>query len=204
MTLSGGAGLLWAEHSRSRGAVWVTKPTASSGFLLVALGAGAAASTYGRLVLLALALGWLGDVLLIPRTRRTFLAGLVAFLLGHLAFALAFVARGVAVPVLAFAMLALLSVAYPVWRWLAPHVDRPMRAAVLAYIVVITTMVAAAGATTIRDPAPAITVGAIGFYLSDLAVARDRFVAPGLANKLWGIPLYFGAQLLLAWSTAGA
>ena len=46
-------------------------------------------------------------------------------------------------------------------------------------------------------------VGALGFFLSDLAVARERFVAKGFTNKLWGLPLYYGAQLLLAW-TAGA
>jgi hypothetical protein len=43
-----------------------------------------------------------------------------------------------------------------------------------------------------------ITVGAVMFYLSDLAVARDRFVAPGFTNRVWGLPLYYGAQLILA------
>jgi hypothetical protein len=35
---------------------------------------------------------------------------------------------------------------------------------------------------------------------SDVAVARDRFVAPSVGNRLWGLPLYFVAQLLLAWT----
>jgi hypothetical protein len=30
-------------------------------------------------------------------------------------------------------------------------------------------------------------------------VARDRFVSAGWINKAWGWPLYFGAQLVLAW-----
>jgi hypothetical protein len=47
-----------------------------------------------------------------------------------------------------------------------------------------------------------IALGALAFYASDLAVARQRFVAESFANKLWGLPLYYGAQLLLA-STAG-
>ena len=29
-------------------------------------------------------------------------------------------------------------------------------------------------------------------------VARDRFIAPGFANAAWGLPLYYGAQLVLA------
>ena len=40
------------------------------------------------------------------------------------------------------------------------------------------------------------------FALSDLAVARNQFVAPGPANGLWGTPLYFVSQLLLAASIA--
>jgi hypothetical protein len=38
--------------------------------------------------------------------------------------------------------------------------------------------------------------------LSDLSVARDRFVAPGFVNRAWGLPTYFAAQLLLAASVA--
>jgi len=49
----------------------------------------------------------------------------------------------------------------------------------------------------------ALLAGALSFYVSDLAVARDRFVAPGFSNRLWGLPLYYGGTLLLA-TTAGA
>jgi uncharacterized membrane protein YhhN len=43
-----------------------------------------------------------------------------------------------------------------------------------------------------------VAAGALLFAASDLAVARDRFVRPALRNKLWGLPAYFAAQLLLA------
>jgi len=43
-----------------------------------------------------------------------------------------------------------------------------------------------------------VRVGAVLFFLSDLLVARDRFVAPGFGNRLLGLPLYYAAQLLLA------
>jgi hypothetical protein len=46
--------------------------------------------------------------------------------------------------------------------------------------------------------------GALGFMASDLSVAQARFVAPGFRHTAWGLPLYFGSQLLLAWSSAGA
>jgi len=46
----------------------------------------------------------------------------------------------------------------------------------------------------------ALLAGAALFFVSDLAVARDRFVAPGFANRLWGLPAYYAGQLLIAWS----
>ena len=42
----------------------------------------------------------------------------------------------------------------------------------------------------------------MAFALSDLSVARDRFVRPGFANAAWGLPLYFAAQLVIASSVA--
>jgi hypothetical protein len=41
--------------------------------------------------------------------------------------------------------------------------------------------------------------GAVLFFVSDLFVARNRFVAPGLANRLLGLPAYYGGQVLIAW-----
>jgi uncharacterized membrane protein YhhN len=77
-----------------------------------------------------------------------------------------------------------------------------LRVPVRAYVLVISAMVACAAGTFGAAPEPALLVGALAFFLSDLAVARERFVEKGLANKLWGLPLYYGAQLMLAW-TAG-
>jgi hypothetical protein len=47
-----------------------------------------------------------------------------------------------------------------------------------------------------------ILLGAVMFYFSDVSVARDRFVAPGFINGLWGLPLYYGGQLFLAYSVS--
>jgi hypothetical protein len=43
-----------------------------------------------------------------------------------------------------------------------------------------------------------VRLGALLFAASDLAVARDQFVRPGLANRMVGLPLYYAAQVLLA------
>lgn len=44
--------------------------------------------------------------------------------------------------------------------------------------------------------------GALCFCLSDVAVARDRLLGPSPADRRWGLPLYYVAQLLLAWAAA--
>jgi hypothetical protein len=65
----------------------------------------------------------------------------------------------------------------------------------------------AAAALTAGEPTAgwvwptAVMAAAVAFYLSDVSVARDRFVAPGFDNRIWGLPLYYGAQLLFALST---
>ena len=198
------AALLAAERAGSRPGVWIAKPLASTGFLALALARGATGSGYGRLVLLALAFGWLGDVLLVPKgARRAFAAGLASFLLGHLLFAAAFLTRGAQPLWLAAGGLAAAALSVPVWRWLGPHVPEALALPVRAYVAVISAMVAcAAGAFGATGDAP-LLAGALAFFASDLAVARQRFVAPGFSNKLWGLPLYYAGQLLLAW-TAGA
>ena len=49
-----------------------------------------------------------------------------------------------------------------------------------------------------------LAIGAVLFFISDLAVARGRFVADTFTNKAWGLPTYFGGQLLIAWSVLGS
>ena len=63
-------------------------------------------------------------------------------------------------------------------------------------------MVALAASASVAADAPAIGAGALLFAISDVSVARDRLVCPEFANSVWGLPLYFGAQLLLASTVA--
>ena len=178
---------------------WVFKPLASTAFVAAAIANGAHRTPYGAAVLAGLVFSWWGDVLLLSRAKRVFLAGLVAFLLGHVAYSVAFLRRGVSAGATAVSLLLMLVPLYFVGRWLVPSVERPMRVPVLAYMVVITNMVALAIGTVAARGEPLVLVGAVAFYLSDLSVARDRFIAPGWSNKLWGWPLYYGAQLVLGY-----
>lgn len=197
------AALLAAEHRGSRAGIWAAKPVASAAFIWAALDADAAGSTYGRLVLLALALCLLGDVLLIPRERKgVFRAGILAFLLGHVAFAAAFLTRPLAPAGLALGAVLLGVVVWVVLRWLGSRLPGDMVAPVRAYLAVIAFMsILACGVTAAGGPWT-IAAGALGFTASDVSVARDRFVAQEFANRAWGLPLYYAAQLLLAGTTA--
>ncbi len=208
LTVLAVAGLLVAEHRDSRAGIWLAKPLASTGFLAVAVAAGAldgsgSAARYGTWVLTALVLSWWGDVFLIPQNRPSvFRAGILSFLLGHVAFAVAFAGRGFDVLAAGAAVLLLIVPVYFVVRWLRPHVPRDMVVPVYAYVAVISAMLICAAASIASAGRPAILLGATMFYLSDLAVARDRFVAPGMTNRVWGLPLYYGAQLILASTVA--
>lgn len=192
-------GLLWAEWSDSL-ALRPIKALASTGFMAVALSSGALSHTYGRIVVLALALSWAGDLLLTYQSRRAFLSGLVAFLLGHVAYSVAFGFRGVDPLAAGIAAVAVGILAVVVWRWLAPHVD-DLAGPVVAYLAVISLMVVLAFGTNGEDPSWMITTGAVLFFASDVFIARHQFVARGIENRMIGLPLYYTAQILLALTT---
>jgi uncharacterized membrane protein YhhN len=196
-------GLLWATKTETRTWQWVFKPTASTLFLGVALASSALETTYGTLILLGLVFSWLGDVLLIPKDQpNAFKAGVLSFGFAHLAYAAAFVTLGqeptsLLAGVLCVAVAALL---------LAPRIRAGVPAAfkgvVLAYMVVISIMLAVASGASGAVPMPWIFIGALLFYLSDLAVARERFFESGFENRLFGLPAYYAAQVILAMTCA--
>lgn len=203
ITATATAALLACEYRGWRPGVWLAKPLAAAGFVAAALALGALDSGYGRWILAGLVLSWWGDVLLIPRdSPASFRAGLASFLLGHVAYAVAFAVRGFDAGAAAIAAAAVVVTGGLAHRYLRPHLPGGMRVPVLAYLLVISTMVVCAGGTFGRAGGAAILVGALAFYASDLAVARQRFVKQGFVNKAWGLPLYFTAQLLLASSVA--
>ncbi len=194
------AALLWAELKSSRLGVCLIKPVASTLFLVTALLAGALNSSYGQLILLGLLLSWLGDVILIPKRQLFFIAGLGSFLLAHVAFSGAFLLQPLEVLPLAIAATAMVVFAIIILRWLWPHLSHNFRPAVVSYLVAISLMVVLASGT-VAAAGPQLLIGAAMFAVSDIFVARDRFVSPSVANRLWGLPLYYAAQLIFALST---
>jgi len=76
---------------------------------------------------------------------------------------------------------------------------------VSAYIAVITVMLVGAW-TVLGDDGVKFSgrllvfIGAVSFYISDLFVARDRFLKTEFTNRFLGLPLYYFGQFLLAFS----
>ncbi|RLQ23758.1 lysoplasmalogenase [Seongchinamella sediminis] len=196
------SGLVASDWRRVLAGRFVFKPLAALSFIWLAVLLGATQTSYGQWLLAGLLLCALGDVLLMFEAERAFLAGLLAFLCGHLLYAAAFTRLPVNTGGLALSAAPALVLMVLTLRWLRPHLQWPMKAAVPLYILVIVAMLVFAGGTWGQPGALLILAGAWGFAFSDLAVARRQFVNASRRNGLWGTPLYFGAQLLLAASVA--
>jgi len=196
--------LLYLEKKGEGPLRLLTKTALSSLFLAAAIVEARGPDAYFMALSLGLLLCLAGDVFLALPGERPFKVGLVAFLLGHVAYVVAFVpiAEWRLFPVVALPLLILLSTS--VFLWLRPRLG-PMKAPVAVYIGVITAMVAASlflGANGRLSLVGRFMVagGALLFYFSDIFVARDRFVRPGFLNRLLGLPIYYSAQFLLAFS----
>ena len=142
--LSSVAVLLAAEYAEQRMLKWIAKTLASAAFIAFAVSEGALqGGPFGLAILAGLVLCAAGDVLLIPKDKRWFLAGMGAFALGHGAYIGAFFTTELQLKPLVFAGgLAMIAVAVAVLRMLWGKLGE-MRAPVAAYITIISVMVVA-------------------------------------------------------------
>ncbi|MDH3860416.1 MAG: lysoplasmalogenase [Gammaproteobacteria bacterium] len=179
-----------------------SKFIASSAFVALAIRGGALASVYGRLILTGLALSWCGDMFLIGLSKTAFLAGLVAFLLAHVAYVAAFVRHGYERRWIWVAMVPVTAIAIGVFVWLEPYTPPDLLNPVRAYVAVISLMVVFAMGTQGRGGSKLIVAGAIMFFLSDLSVASLRLVQTEYPTYSIGLPLYYAGQVCLALSSS--
>ncbi|MBI1318870.1 MAG: lysoplasmalogenase [Candidatus Hydrogenedens sp.] len=175
----------------------IGKMTASCGFIAMAIAGGAMQSRYGIAILVALFFSWWGDFFLMY--GGLFLYGLIAFFIGHVGYGIAFLAHGVRWKWAAIGLAGLMLPAVVIFPWLNPHLTDDLRIPVYAYITVITLMVALSVGAWKNNGHWLMFAGALLFYVSDILVARQRFVAPSPINPLIGLPLYYGAQMVFAY-----
>ena len=160
---------------------------------------------FGKSIFIAFSFSFLGDVLLIPKSKNQyFVAGIAAFAIAHLAFSYAFIQ--LPINLLNFLLSAVIScvAGAAVYLWLRPHLQRKYRIMVPSYLIIIIIMVTtgiSAGITAglrvgINSPIMWIASGSLIFAISDIFVARNRFIKPKLINRLVGLPLYYTAQIM--------
>jgi uncharacterized membrane protein YhhN len=205
----------WAAVAgRWRRLEYLAKPAAMAALLLwlgrwgMAAGAWPAALTWFAL---GAGCSLAGDVLLLL-PGRFFRAGLVAFLLGHVAYIIGLNTGGLRLP----AEAALLVPAGLAAAWVIARVGGGLKAQgqdalwgpVAIYAVVISLMVASAGTTLWRPDWPAglaglASMGAVLFFGSDVLLAWDRFVAPVKGARVLVMVAYHLGQVALIAAAAG-
>ncbi|MBI3504449.1 MAG: lysoplasmalogenase [Proteobacteria bacterium] len=198
-----GAGLIAAEVSGVRAAVYVLKPLATILVLAMALTSPARPSNRYRL-LIAGGLVWslAGDVLLMWPTTL-FAAGLGCFLVAHFFYIGAFATHGAGRAagvrsLLPFALIAGVMLAL-LWPGLGA-----LRVPVAVYVGVIATMAwqAWARALAVRSaPAWRGAIGALFFLSSDGALAVNKFRAP-IGDAFTATLVILGTYLVAQWMIA--
>ncbi len=194
--LFGLVGVLIAEaRTDLRMRTW-SKTTASLAMVAFALSVGAGGSGSGKIILAGLALSVVGDVFLLwPATH--FLQGVGVFLLAHFLYAASFLTLGVNWQGAGFGLVLLAPIAWTVWRWLSPHTGK-MTPAIAVYLTAISTMGVLAIGALWDDPGQGqqvLVLAATLFCVSDLFVARDKFIVSEHRNVWIGLPIYYAAQL---------
>lgn len=174
------------------------KPATMVALIATAVGMGAWDSSAGRWLVAALALSLVGDVSLLGDSEKRFLAGLGAFLLGHVAFVAAFLAAGLGQPGAAVvAVLLLGALLATVGRRVLPAARReggwPLAAPVAAYVAVLSAMLLAAWMTGNA----LVALGAAVFAVSDSVLALNRFVGRRSWAPLAVMVTYHVAQALI-------
>ncbi len=198
------AGLLYAEKKEVFKAKLAVKIVLSSLFILSAVIQPHPIVPYYRFILTGLIFCLGGDVFLALPRPKMFLCGLVSFLLGHLFYVAAFfytvgINQGTVIGLAISAM-----ASGGVFLWLRPHLGS-MKIPVIFYILVITAMVVSAcsvlaGGELALSGRMLVFIGALSFYVSDVFVARQRFLKTEFRNRLIGLPLYYSGQFMLAFS----
>jgi uncharacterized membrane protein YhhN len=197
-------GLLIAEKRSRSGLILAFKTPLSVLFVAAAVIQPHPIQTYYHWVLAGLIWGLIGDVCLALKGNKAFKAGLVAFLLGHIMYVFAFIGLTRPSDWPTFGHVFIVSASLGAFYWLRPHLGA-MLVPVALYVIVISLMLAAAWVVFVnpemhREALWFIFLGALCFYVSDLFVARERFVKSQFINRLLGLPLYYGGQFCIAFS----
>jgi uncharacterized membrane protein YhhN len=190
----------WALDQRTL--LFVFKPLTTALILLRAWPRGLETPSTRRALLIGLVVSLLGDIALLW-PQQGFLPGLVAFLLAHIAYTVAFTRehRFLAQPA---ALAAYASIAGAVLAFLWSFIPAGLRIPVACYVLALTAMSAqtaviglsSEGGVARRDRT--LMLGGALFMASDALLATNKFAQPIPAATLWVLATYWAAQWCIA------
>ena len=196
------SGLVVSEYYNFKIGEYIFKPVAALSFVFISFKLGALESGYGRLILFSLALCAVGDILLLNRKLKiSFFCGMLVFAIAHLLFSLAFIKSSTFDFASLVTFLPLIMILGCInFMYLLPRVPHKFKPFILLYGLAIFMMITSA--YTFMYEQKLILIAAIFFVLSDIFVAKDRFIKRSTKNALLITPLYFAAQGLFAFSVS--
>lgn len=196
------SGLVVSEYYNFKIGEYIFKPVAALSFVFISFKLGALESGYGRLILFSLALCAVGDILLLNRKLKTsFFCGMLVFAIAHLLFSLSFIKSSTFDFASLVTFLPLIMILGCInFMYLLPRVPHKFKPFILLYGLAIFMMITSA--YTFMYEQKLILIAAIFFVLSDIFVAKDRFIKRSTKNALLITPLYFAAQGLFAFSVS--
>jgi uncharacterized membrane protein YhhN len=196
------SGLVVSEYYNFKIGEYIFKPVAALSFVFISFKLGALESGYGRLILFSLALCAVGDILLLNRKLKiSFFCGMLVFAIAHLLFSLAFIKSSTFDFASLVTFLPLIMILGCInFMYLLPRVPHKFKPFILLYGLAIFMMITSA--YTFMYEQKLILIAATFFVLSDIFVAKDRFIKRSTKNALLITPLYFAAQGLFAFSVS--
>lgn len=196
------SGLVVSEYYNFKIGEYIFKPVAALSFVFISFKIGALESGYGRLILFSLALCAVGDILLLNRKLKiSFFCGMLVFAIAHLLFSLSFIKSSTFDFASLVTFLPLIMILGCInFMYLLPRMPHKFKPFILLYGLAIFMMITSA--YTFMYEQKLILIAAIFFVLSDIFVAKDRFIKRSTKNALLITPLYFAAQGLFAFSVS--
>ena len=203
LILLSGVGAIWANDAGKKQLHYLLKPLTT--ILIIGLAFSVApspAALYSTAIIIGLVFSLAGDIfLMLPDDR--FLAGLISFLLAHVAYIVAFVsAAGFHLALVPLALLLLYGVS--LFQQLWPGLGK-MKMPAFVYMVAILIMAWQAlglWQATSQSNYMLAAIGALFFVLSDSILAYNRFRRPFAAARPLILGTYYFAQWLIALSIA--
>jgi len=201
--------LIRAEFAKNQKQIHVFKPVSTSLVVIIILAAFITGtpvdSGYRAGILAGLLLCFGGDMALMFQSQSAFRAGLVLFLLGHVAYSVVFILYSGFTHQDLLSGTVLLVLGGIIYAYLYPGLGN-MKVSVLFYVVIISFMVNRAVSGFYGDffsgrQAVLISGGAALFYISDVILAVSRFRKEYRYNRI-SLAFYYSGQVLIALSTA--